>query len=224
MLIIFDLDDTLIDTFGSITPFRLKKALQKMVHEGLEIQNLSKAQKKLSQINQTAQTSNEALFLFLKQLKNSKKYLALALKEMVSLPFPEDIKVQTTPKAIDTLRDLQKHKLFIVTIGAQKGQYEKLKKAGIDRCLFSNIYACDSKDKKPFYQKILKDEGIDPQRVYVVGDRVYRDLEPAKKLGCITVHMKWGRGLCLKEDKSCVDFEISKLEELKEILSLKETG
>ena len=31
MLIIFDLDDTLIDTTGSITPVKLEQALTKMV-------------------------------------------------------------------------------------------------------------------------------------------------------------------------------------------------
>ena len=48
MLIIFDLDDTLIDTFNCSMPVKLKIALQAMVKEGLQIDSEDKDEPELS--------------------------------------------------------------------------------------------------------------------------------------------------------------------------------
>ena len=56
MLIVFDLDDTLLDTSGGITPFKLKEALSFLFEDvGEELYQ------ELLVLNRTASSSKEAL-------------------------------------------------------------------------------------------------------------------------------------------------------------------
>ena len=64
MLVVFDLDDTLIDTSCCITPKKLKMALLAMQQEGCVLEDFQKSYSKLLKINQTTTSSLEALKIF----------------------------------------------------------------------------------------------------------------------------------------------------------------
>jgi FMN phosphatase YigB (HAD superfamily) len=217
LLIIFDLDDTLIDTSGCVTPFKMRECLKKLVEEGVVIPDFEKAYQELLTINAKSIKSKEALSQFLRIKGVDPELLDKIFPEMTS-PLPESFSIATTPNAKEILKLFSKtHTLALVTGGHPPFQMEKLKKAGIDSSLFSKIAIPEDSVKKPFYQGLLTEFSKDPEEVLVCGDRITMDLVPAFELGITTVHMRWGRGTIGKTEK-WIHHSISSLNELKRII------
>ena len=217
MLIIFDLDDTLIDTSRYLTPIVFKNTIKELISNGLQIDE-DWAIKTIFQIDKKSISSTESIKKFLSDILAKKIFFDIAFKAMTSQK--NEIKIFTLKNAKSTLRYLSKaHKLAIVTKGDVKFQFEKIKKAGIDTSLFSKIVVT-KKSKQLEYKRIMKDLGYESLDTFVCGDRVDYDLKPAKKIGCRTIHMKWGRGkkIFKNEDTKVVDYTIYSLEEILKIL------
>jgi len=218
LLIIFDLDDTLIDTSGCLTGLRLKAALERLVEVGFFVSDFSLALQMLERLDRSALSAKEAILEFLELHEAPPEYAAIALAEVYERPideaplFPLDF-------AIELLEDLkQTHKLALVTAGERGQQLSKLKKAGIDSTIFSRIIVSELRDKKRHYQALIKEFVESPTNVVVCGDRIEGDLIPAKELGCKTVHVRWGRGLNAQGRRCDVDFTVLRLMEIKEII------
>lgn len=210
-MIIFDLDDTLIDTSGSVTPFKMGECLKRLIAGGLPVADFGAGYQELLAINAKSSTSRDALVQFAKDPKRVDQIIG----EMTS-PLPSDFRVKTTPNAKEILNYLRKeHTLALVTGGHPSFQMEKLEKAGIDRSIFSKIAVPEDSVKKPFYQRLI--EEFSPAQTLVCGDRIEMDLLPAFELGLITVHMRWGRGAIVKTEK-WIHHPISELSELKGIV------
>lgn len=224
MLIIFDLDDTLIDTTGSITPIKLEQALTKMVEAGLQVGDFQEALAILKRLDTATESASQTLLEFLEIINADKKYFDIGHTEVYG-PLPQDFPVYALDQALDILSELSsEHQIALVSMGKPDQQLLKLKNAGIDSTIFSKILISEDRDKKPHYKTILDELGFTPSQTLVCGDRVKRDLSPAKELGCITVHMQWGRGLSsllsalphfIARD---VDYAIKKLSQIKDIL------
>ena len=225
MLIIFDLDDTLIDTSGSITPVKLEQALTKMVEAGLQVGDFQEALTILKRLDIATESASQTLLEFLEIINGDRKYFDIGFAEVYG-PIPLDFPVYPLDQALDLLSELSsEHQLALVSMGKPEQQLLKLKNAGIDSTIFSKILISEDRDKKPHYKTILDELGFAPSQTLVCGDRVKRDLSPAKELGCITVHMQWGRGLSslvsalphfIAQD---VDYTIKKLSQIKDILT-----
>ena len=219
MLIIFDLDDTLIDTSGSITPIRLEAALRRMSEEGLEFEDFDAALGILKQLNATAPSARRALKEFLELHGAGPQFFSLGIQEIyenISLNAP----VMLLEGALDLLQELKEaHQLALVTVGIPEFQFEKMKKAGVDSTIFSRIAVSEEGNKKTYYQEIVAELGFPPSEVVVCGDRISADLAPAKELGFRTVHFLSGRALNgLIAESGAVDATILKLAELKKLL------
>jgi putative hydrolase of the HAD superfamily len=218
LLIIFDLDDTLVDTSGCITPVKLKDALARMCEAGLSCGEMHLAESEMRRIDQTKLSSEETLKEFLSKVGADDRFLQIGLKE-----FKENLKIDMPVHQVEGAAEIldgfkETHTLALVTIGRRETQLEKLKKAGIDLSLFSRIAVLEEKNKKFHYQKIASELGFLPSEVIVCGDRIHIDLTPAKELGFKTVHIKRGRGLNSLLPQSDVDFTISQLSEMKDII------
>lgn len=215
MLIIFDLDDTLIDTSGVITPFKLKECLASLIGSGVQVPEDAYAE--LLKENQTQLRSKDAFLSFAKSVKSNDEQIEKALGMLIT-PLPEAFKVPATPHAKEVLEYLRAlFKLTLVTIGHLSFQQDKLKKAGIDSSLFSMIKVLKGPEKKIAYEEIQETFSLTSKEIWVCGDRIETDLRPAFELGFNTVHMRWGRGAnYAKED--WVDHSINDLRELKEII------
>ncbi len=219
MLIIFDLDDTLIDTSGSVTPFKMGECLKKLIAEGLPVPDFDRAYADLLAINGQAHKSSEALARFIERAGGSPQLLDKVLGEMTT-PLPAHFSIPTTPNAKEILQFFRKsHRLALVTGGHPPFQLEKLEKAGIDRSYFSKIAIPEDSIKKPFYEGLLREFSLAPQQVLVCGDRVAMDLVPAFELGFTTVHMRWGRGTLAKTEQ-WIHHAIADLSELKRIVKV----
>jgi putative hydrolase of the HAD superfamily len=218
LLIIFDLDDTLIDTSGCITPVKLEDALVRMMGEGLVIPDFQEAIESLKQIDRASESAQSTLSEFLEILDADPRFLDIGVQEIYYHLSP-DIPVSVLDGALRMLSDLgQSHQLALVTTGKEAQQYNKMKKAGIDSAIFSKIVVSETGSKKPHYQAIMDELGYEPASVIVCGDRIGRDLVPGRELGCRTVHVQWGRGLGSTGKKGDVDYSISHLGRLKEII------
>jgi len=213
LLIIFDLDDTLIDTSGCVTPGLLAAALQKLMQgkqtaeDGLLLQ----------QINAEALRTQDALRTFSQHKQIDKTVCEQVVANLNSL-VPTDYEVHCTPHAKEILAYFAaRGPIALVTGGHPPFQLEKLKKAGIQASLFSKIGIPEDSVKKPFYSRFAAECGVPLQETWVCGDRIWMDLQPAHELGCKTVHMRWGRGKQMAKEP-WVNHTIGTLPELKDII------
>ncbi len=222
MLIIFDLDDTLVDTSGSIIPPLLKQALWAMKEFGLTFSNFDRAYHQLLHLDRQHLNSYKALSEFLEIHRAPKKCLEIGIHKIYKEPifsFP----VHPLEGAFELLSELSKsYRLALVTKGEERIQRTKMQLANISSKFFSSLCFSQKvimeKGKKFFYTSLIKNLSLSPSQVIVCGDRITADLTPAKELGCKTVQMKWGRGLGNTGLKRDVDYTILDLGQLKKIL------
>jgi putative hydrolase of the HAD superfamily len=208
LLIIFDLDDTLIDTSGCITPIKLEDAVHRMVNEGLHLPNVSEAIEMIKRLDDSAESARHTLLEFLEIHGAEERFLEIGLKEIYE-NISSDIPVFPLDQVEEVLSELvMNHQLAIVTMGKKEQQIGKLKKAGIDSAIFSKIVVCEEGSKKPHYQGIAEELSCSSSEVVVCGDRILSDLTPAKELGYKTIHMRWGRGLHISGPKKDVDYTV----------------
>lgn len=218
MFIIFDLDDTLIDTSASITPIKLELALRRMVREGLELDDFEEALKLLLRLDLAAESAKIAIEEFLDINEFDLRFLQIAEHEVYHT-FSEDLPVYSLAGAKEALSELSyENKLAIVSRGKIDQQLFKLKKAGIDTSFFCKIVILEKESKKESYRLLGEEFGFSSKETIVCGDRISIDLVPAKQLGCWTVHMKKGRGILSQGNDGEVDFSITELSQLKKVL------
>lgn len=222
MLIIFDLDDTLIDTSGSIIPGLLKNALHAMQKKGLEFSDFDQTYQELLHFDRNHSSSSTALLEFLEIYQAPEGCYEEGIREVYEKPLYLE-PIQPLDDAIEVLNELaESYQLALVTKGKEHIQKEKMRRAKIPIKLFSYLCFCEegplsSRGKKSFYESIGREIGISPSQVLVCGDRISLDLSPAKELGYVTVQMRWGRGLGNTGLKKDVDYTILHLNEIKPI-------
>ncbi len=214
-MIIFDLDDTLIDTSGCVTPLKLKAALALMI--GLERSDFDRQLEDLIAINKRVFKTPHALEEYGKRNKIAPEAVAQGIQALYD-PLPSQFAVSCTPNAKEILKYYSsRYPIALVTGGHPPFQLDKLKKAGIEPSIFSKIAIPEDSVKKPFYSDFAKEFSKDPSQVWVCGDRIPMDLAPAHELGFRTVHMRWGRGLQLGFEP-WIDYTITELSELRNII------
>ena len=203
MLIIFDLDDTLVKTSESIIPPKLTQVVDSKEH-------LSK----LIRMDRMSGSSGHALDEYSEIHEHDVEKIKHHLKEGGL----NDIDVETTQSVNECLAALShEHRLCLVSRGDEVGQRAKLRKGNIDIDRFSELIFC-SGQKLDAYLKLSQKYAEGPEEVLVCGDRVALDLTPAKQLGFHTVHMLHGRGKNSLDYFSDVDVKIIQLVDLFDII------
>ena len=214
MLIIFDLDDTLIDTSGYVTPHKLEVALGLLLEGCQKPTDLAE----LKALNEASPRTQDAIREFAGRRKIAKERVHLALSELTA-PLPSDFRVPCTPHAKEILKYYASRcPLALITGGHPPFQLEKLEKAGIEASIFSMMAVPEDSVKKPFYKAFFEKFSKDPADVWVCGDRIPMDLAPAHELGFRTIHMRWGRGQKMGQEP-WIDHSISNLGELRDIIT-----
>lgn len=191
-----------------------------MIEAGLEVSDVADALEMIKKINSASLTSYDTLTEFLTTLGADRKYLEIGTKELLS-PIPPEHPVHPLDGAREILQELSlAHQLALVTIGDKDLQTSKIEKAGIDPTLFCKIVISEERNKLSHYQAIIEELKISSQDVIVCGDRISIDLSPGKTLGFTTVQMRAGRGLNNFGNPKDVDFTISHLSEIKNVIPL----
>jgi FMN phosphatase YigB (HAD superfamily) len=214
LLLIFDLDDTLIDTFGSITPWKMRQCIEVLSEEGLLLPPT--AYEELVTLNAQSPSSQQAVWQFAVKYHATQNQIQAALASLTTL-LPETFHIPLTPYVKETLQFYAKYPLAIVTGGDPSFQRDKLKKAGLDCSLFSMIGIPEDSNKGPYYLALQKKFSLQPEQMWVCGDRIEMDLRPAFEMGLRTVHMRWGRGAFMKTEK-WIDHSIANVGELRGII------
>lgn len=216
MLIVFDLDDTLIDTSGSVTPFKMRECLKRLVEEGLQVGDFDETYDKLLAFNADSPSSKDAIARLIANTGFAPEKASRALAELTA-PLPPGFPILTTPLANEILTFFRPlHTLALVTCGYPPFQREKIEKAGLEASVFSRITILEVGCKKLVYEGLAKEFSAASDPIWVCGDRVEADLAPARELGFKTIHMRWGRGK--KRSADWIDHSISALAELKGII------
>lgn len=180
-----------------------------MIEEGCILEDEKRALNLLFDLDRKALSAKEALRKFIALERLSEKYYDVGLKEVYDT-LPEGIEIRPIQGALEVLAEFQgKCILALVSVGKYEQQLFKLKKAGIDSTFFYKIFISEESDKKKYYEQLISELAVVPGQVIVCGDRIATDLAPAKDLGCVTVHMKWGRGARIQELEEKVDFTIT---------------
>jgi FMN phosphatase YigB (HAD superfamily) len=217
LLIIFDLDDTLIDTSGCVTPFKMKECLERLIALGVCVPDFSAAYGELLEKNRRFPKSKDAFVAFARGLFATDSQIEFAIHGLIT-PLPDSFRISMTPNAQEIIEFYAKRcPLAIVTGGHPPFQWDKLKKAGIDTSFFSMISIPEDSVKKPYYLALQEKFSLPSQKIWVCGDRIEMDLKPAFELGFRTIHMRWGRGASMNSEE-WIDHSISNLSELKEII------
>jgi FMN phosphatase YigB (HAD superfamily) len=223
LLIIFDLDDTLVKTSDCITHILLERSLRAMVNKGFKAHDFYQALFLLRELNKQASNAEEALKEFVVNMHGDLEFIHIGKEQLTN--FTLDMPIFPLEFAVETLHLLKKkkHVLCLVTVGNDSLQRQKLEKAGIDPILFSKIIVSEDKSKKPHYERLLAEFEYSPMQVMVCGDRISVDLEPAIQLNCKTVHVLCGRGLSTKEkiSKAKITYRISSLVDLSNLKELR---
>lgn len=209
MLIIFDLDDTLIDTTGSILPFQLERAIDLMLQKS----GSEEDKNEILALNSKCQNSEEVVVKWGEKKGLSRSQIDLGVQAL-SFELPPDFQIQCTPYAKEILQLLsRRYVLALVTAGKTFFQMEKLKKAGIEVSYFSKILIAENFVKKTHYESIAREFSQQSSEIWVCGDRMMGDLLPAYELGYKTIHMRWGRAKFLQTEE-WIDYSIENLSQL----------
>jgi len=103
---------------------------------------------------------------------------------------------------------------FKIGIAGQYGKevLELLEKESILNCFayrFTQDDFCITKPDPRYYEQILKKCGVEPKESIMVGDRIDKDIIPARQLGMRTILVRMG---LYKNQQPRIPFEISDLE------------
>ena len=200
-LIIFDLDNTLFDTYEQLGVKVLDRMLMRMRKA-----DLTKEQEKV--LREKYPTTGFRILARQLGLSDEIKRIGMDTYQSMNLsrikPFA-DVKL---------IKDF-KQKKVLVTSGTKDVQLRKLDILGI-KDLFDEVFVDESsspENKQRIFSKILKKYSMKPGEVIVIGDNAESEISAGNKLGMITVQMLRRPFL-----KGKADYHVKDLYEVKNIL------
>lgn len=196
--VIFDLDDTLIETYELlIEPIEMKAAL-----EMLRVQK---------DLGSSDTVSPESLATFILQLRRRYPYCLIEkLRERYPRVSAAALKARRVVEESVDLRHLrmrgdhlmllrtlsQRYYLFLLTEGHRRLQEAKLQSLGVAP-LFQDVIITSPEDtagKEDGLRRIVEQYSFDPDRVVVVGNRLDKEIRLANLLGLTTIWVSVGEG------------------------------
>lgn len=223
MLVVFDLDDTLINTHGSVLPPLMRWILKEIENQMGGFNDFEKMLAHMHQIDQYAPSAGAGFLEFAQIYDIPKELVQFGLDKLYHHALFLS-HARAKKGAIELLEDLVDagHNLALVSKGVPSHQRKKMQAAGIDEKLFKACYFDEGEGKGKFYKLLLERVKNRGQNAVVCGDRIKSDLSPAKLVGMKTVQIRSGRGLGNTGFKTHVDYTIVSLEQLKDILRILE--
>lgn len=211
MLLILDLDDTLIDTSGSLRPRKLRDAYAALVNGGF---GPTPSYERLLELDQLSPDIQTTFARFVAEGDKGPEWTARALAAYYG-PLPADQPIPLLEGVRDLLTELHgRIRLVLVTLGEVEQQWEKVRRSGLPLELFDRVEVIAEGPKGGVYRAMADLFGAAPSEVVVCGDKVEVDLKPAKELGYTTVHMRWGHAGLREEGGRYVDWAVKTPTEL----------
>lgn len=197
--IFFDLDNTLID-FKYWNEASCKSAVDAMVKAGLGMDEGAAYQKLMRIYLEVGMESNRAFTKFLNvHWKMDHKILAAGINAYLE---EKAKRLKPYPNVEKTLQELDKMGIFlaIVTDAPNTKAYQRLLSMSIEK-YFKFLVGFDSTGQpksnsipiKFAFDKLKKEiPDIDKSQILAIGDSFTSDIKPAKDLGFVTAHAKYG--------------------------------
>ena len=229
-VIIFDLDDTLLDTHGQITEHAIREAFLTMIAAGLNatLDECLSLRKQLLQ-----KISTRLLFSAIAEKKGTlptaaptdsvDSIAAIGLRAYYHRTTKEHIQIP-----LDTYRILEElklnHSLFLVTAGNPQGQQSKVQRLRLAPH-FDGVFYTDpekGETKRSVFLQILNTLHCNPQEVLCVGNRQDVEIAQAKDLGistCLLLTSEYAFAQASREEE-VPDYEIDALQGLVDICLL----
>ncbi|MEW6329359.1 MAG: TIGR02253 family HAD-type hydrolase [Candidatus Micrarchaeota archaeon] len=229
--IFFDIDDTLFPS-TRFAELARRNAINAMVEAGLDVDPELAYRRLLAVIKKYGSNYERHFDILLKELRagRSPKLTAAGVAayhntKSTILPFPE------VPRTLLSLRE-RGYELYVASEGNSVKQWDKLIRLGLHN-IFHDVFVSEdigeSKSKK-FFEKILARLRLDPRSTIMVGDKIEKDMIPARSAGMLTVRItrdqfaasrKWSifaKQKLERNGKGPADFEIKKMDELLRVL------
>ena len=170
-LAIFDLDDTLIDTRGTLLPAALDRVATRL---GLPVERLNRRGKQIGEVLEGLPDLDEAA-------------VRAAAEEWYS---PEVPALEPLPGAREALERLKgRIPLFLVTRGDPERQQRKVDRAGL-RSYFDEVVVRPIEgggSKREDFERLIARCGAAADRCAVIGDDDSDELRHARDLGCVAI-------------------------------------
>ena len=201
-LIIFDLDNTLFDTYGQLGIKALDEMIYRMRKAGLKKEQESVMREKYS---------FTGFRVLAKELNLSDKIIKIGMLVYENMDL-----LDIRPFNDIILLDKIEQKKALVTSGTEKVQMNKIKILGIQH-FFEDMVVDESNSvdgRKKIFSELAKTYNISSGQVLVIGDNPQIELAAGKSLGMVTVHIARRVNVIKGE----ADYHIKGLDELKEIV------
>lgn len=216
--ILFDVDNTLID-FMRMKRECCKAAIDAMIAAGLKMSR-EEALKLLYELYEIHGIESQTIFQkFTRKIYGKENYKLIAHGVLAYRKMRESYLVPYN-NVIPTLIELKKnYKLAIVSDAPIMEAWMRIATLGLDPFFDAIVTMADARKQKTHtapFKIALKKLGIKPEEAVMVGDRISRDVNTAKKLGIKTIYARYGDENPPERGKSGADFEISDVSEILE--------
>jgi putative hydrolase of the HAD superfamily len=209
--ILFDIDNTLID-FMKMKKKSCEYAVDSMIWAGLKVDK-EQALKVLYELYDKYGIEYQKIFQkFTKKVTGKIDYRiisygVLAYRKMKeNYLFPYD-------NVLHTLTQLKKdYKLAIVTDAPALEAWKRIVSMELDHFFDVVVTKADVRKQKTHtapFKSALKQLNIKPEEAVMIGDRISRDVDTAKKLGIHTIYARYGDENPPPKGKSGADAEIN---------------
>lgn len=188
--VIFDLDDTLINTTEQLIPIAIKILREILVSYEISIttDELFQLRKDFFNTNPRESFNTHLVCLFF-NLSDQSEVLNKLHEAFYNIPLPENIML--TPDAELVLSKLNQ-RLHLVTSGSKSTQSKKIKAAGIEKYFYEWKCAEDevSISKSDIFKSLISK--MPPSNFLVVGNRIDNEIKAANKLNIKSCLFRFG--------------------------------
>lgn len=220
--VLFDLDDTLVDT-TKLAELARRNAVENMVRHGLPVDFDTAYNELLELINEYGSNFGRHFDYLLRRLDlpQNPKWIAAGVIAYHNTKFAYLRSVKNARRVLLELKR-EGYKVAVVTDGDPIKQWEKILRLELDE-YFDDVFISDYLGvKKPhpkIFLKALRKLDVKPEEAVMVGDRLYSDIYGAKNVGMTTVWFRYGKYRDREmEYVEYADFTIERFEDLLKII------
>lgn len=218
--LIFDLDDTLMDTFGQLVPEAHRQACIAMQEAGLDVP-----------LEELLSTRWELI----RQQPRAEVNQLLAAAYDCALPEVVQAGIDTYfNPAFDTLEPFpgvremllalrQQYHLFLLTSGIPEAQQRKVKALRFEDYFHELLYAPLAQERAKYHaiKGLVQRHALDFGEMVVIGDRITNEIVAGNQLGCYTIWIQQGEclGILPETPDETPDLKTSRILDIPQLLT-----
>ncbi len=218
--LVFDLDDTLMDTFGTLIPEAHRQACLSMQKAGLDVPLEALVKKRWELIEAHPRAEINALLA---------EYYGCHEKQVIQAGIdtyfnPDFERLEPFPGVPEMLLNLANdYTLFLLTSGIPAAQQRKVKALNLAPLFKDVLYAPLHQEQAKLHalKSLCKDYDLKPEQLAVIGDRITNEILAGNQLGCFTLWIQQGEclGIVPETPEETPDATTSTILEVPKILA-----